>query len=134
MTSHCPSGISMRLSRTCKVRRLSTQAVSAENLFTRQLMREESHSTHHTILMGSVLVGMAQFYATRVFSLWPLARNHKREMLSFFSPLGGIQMGMLPCLMGNNGYQTISKTAYTLPHPIKTVRLMSFTGDLKYAK
>ena len=59
---------------------LKIQVVIAVNLSTRQLMQAGSDSTQLTILMGSVLVGMAQFYATRVFSPWPLARSHNGGM------------------------------------------------------
>ena len=107
---------------------LKIQVVIAVNLSTRQLMQAGSDSTQLTILMGSVLVGMAPSCVTRVFAPWLLARSHKKGMLSFFSPLMGIQMGMLPCLMENNGYQTLSKTAYTRPQIIKRLtRLMLFT-------
>ena len=59
---------------------LKIQVVIAVNLSTRQLMQAESRSTQLTILMGSMLVGMAQFYVTRVLELWPQARSRKKGM------------------------------------------------------
>ena len=59
---------------------LKIQVVIAVNLSTRQLMQAGSDSTQLTILMGSMLVGMAQFYATRVLELWLQARSLKKGM------------------------------------------------------
>ena len=108
---------------------LKIQVVIAVNLSTRQLMQAGSDSTQLTILMGSVLVGMAPSCVTRVFAAWLLARSHKKGMSWFFKRLKGIGMAMLPCLMENNGYQTLSKKAYTQPQIIKRLTLLMLFTD-----
>ena len=52
-------------------------------------MQAELDSTQHTILMGSVLVGMAQFYGTRVFSPWAPGEKLQKGDVVVFQPVKG---------------------------------------------
>ena len=65
--------------------------------------------------------GMVPFCATQVLERLPQARNPKKGMSWFFRQLRAISMAMLPCLMEENGYPTISKTAYTRPQSMKII-------------